>query len=122
MNAFRKRGTVSEYNRLPIAQKRAEDLARVRDPAVTCQICDTQVMPVDLLAHLEQRCPGPRDPGPGSRWIAHGEALALGVPRVTLKRWADRGRVRFKGERGDRQYLYRDLALTMAQQRLNRRR
>jgi hypothetical protein len=57
---------MSDYHKLPIAQKRAEALARAREPAVTCPDCDTQVMPADLLAHLRDRCPGQRDPGPGA--------------------------------------------------------
>jgi len=105
----------SPYNKLPIAEKRAVDLARVREPAVTCPSCDTQVMPVDLLAHLESRCPGPRAPGPGAKWVTWREALAMGVPRVTLHRWVENGFVRFAGEKQDRKYLLRDLAIKLAQ-------
>lgn len=113
---------MSRYHRLPIAEKRAEDLARVREPAVTCPSCDTQVMPADLLAHLDLRCPGPRDPGPGAKWLTWREALAFGVPKRTFKRWVKRGCVRFKGNRGDRLYLARDLVVRIAQQRASRRR
>ncbi len=112
----------SRYHGLPIAQKRAEAIARVRETAITCPTCDTQVMPADLLAHLEARCPGPRDPGPGARWITHREVLAMGIPRATLSRWASSGRVRFLGEVQDRRYLYRDLAIKVAQRRGFRRR
>ena len=111
----------SGYNKLPIAEKRALDLARVREPAVTCPSCDTQVMPVDLLVHQEQRCPGPREPGNGAKWITWREAKSL-VPERTLVRWVERGAVRFRGGRGDRQYLYRDLALRVSQLRGFRRR
>jgi hypothetical protein len=112
----------SSYQRLSIAEKRSLDLSRVREPAVSCPTCDMQVMPADLLAHLEQRCPGPRDPGPSARWINHREAMALGVPRQTLSFWAKSGQVRFFGGRQDRKYLYRDLALKVAQRRGFRRR
>ena len=112
---------MARYHQLSIAEKRTEALARVREPAVQCPGCDTQVMPADLLNHLEQRCPGPREPGPGSKWISWQEARSL-VPKPTLVRWIKGGRVRFKGSRGDRQYLYRDLAKNLAQRSLNRRR
>jgi hypothetical protein len=114
--------TPAAYHKLSITEKRALDLDRVREPAVTCPSCDTQVMPVDLLPHLDQRCPGPRDPGPGARWIPHREVMAMGVPRGTLSRWANNGLVRFTGERQDRKYLYRDLAVKVAQRRGFRRR
>ena len=113
---------VSTYQKLSISQKRASDLARVREPAVTCPRCDTQVMPSDLLGHLEQRCSGPREPGPGAKWISHREVMAMGVPRATLSFWAGSGQVRFLGERQDRKYLYRDLALKVAKRMGFRRR
>ncbi len=111
----------SRYNRLPLAAKRAEDLAHVREPAIACPGCDTKVMPVDLIAHLDERCGGPRDPSPLSLWVNWRAALGV-VPERTLLRWVDRGRVRFKGGRGDRLYLFRDLAQHVAQRRVNRRR
>lgn len=110
------------YHKLPIAEKRMEALARAREPAVSCPTCDMQVMPVDLLAHMDQRCPGPREPGPGAKWISWREALALGVGRQSLTRWVQAGMVRFVGGRLDRRYLHRDLALKVAQQRGFRRR
>lgn len=113
---------MSRYHSLPIAQKRAESLARVREPAVSCPICDTQVMPVDLIAHVEERCSGPREPGKGSKWLTWREALDLGVSRMMLSRWARSGKVRARGLRGDRQYLARDLQVLLAYQRANRRR
>lgn len=112
---------MSGYHRLPIAQKRAAAIASARESAVACPDCDTQVMPADLLAHLEERCTGPRDPGPGSQWITWREARSL-VPKRTLVRWIDSGRIRFKGDRGDRQYLLRDLVKNVARRRLDRRR
>jgi hypothetical protein len=110
------------YQKLSISEKRSLDLDRAREPAVTCPICDTQVMPADLLAHLEQRCSGPREPGRGARWITHREVLAMGVARQTLSFWASRGFVRYTGDRQDRKYLYRDLAVKVAQRRGFRRR
>lgn len=105
------------YQRLPIAEKRAKDLGRIRETAVTCPICDTQVMPTDLLAHMAERCQGRREPGPGAKWINWREARGLGVPGKTLSRWATSGQVRFLGERQDRRYLMRDLAIKIARRR-----
>lgn len=113
---------MSRYHKLPIAEKRAEDLARVREPAVTCRICDTQVMRADLLAHIDNRCPGRREPGPGSKWVTWGEARAIGVPKRTIVRWVKRGYVRVKGGRGDRLYLHADLVDRLAQRKADRRR
>lgn len=113
---------MSRYHRLPIAQKRTEGLARIREPAVTCPSCDTQLMPADLLKHMQEWCTGPREPGPGARWVTHREVMALGVPRATLSRWTNNHQVRFIGERQDRRYLYRDLAVKIAQRRGLRRR
>ncbi len=112
---------MTRYHRLPIAQKRTEYLARMRESLVSCPHCDTLVTPTDLLGHVDQRCEGPGEPGPGSRWISWREARAL-VPKGTLMRWVDQGFVRFTGERQDRRYLYRDLAVKVAQRRGFRRR
>lgn len=117
----RDRFTASRYHLMSAAEKRAASLS-VREPAVTCPDCDTQVMPADLLAHLEHRCPGPREPGPSSKWVTWREALALGVPKMTLSDWVRRGRVRMRGERGDRRYLLRDLSLRIVHWRSGRRR
>lgn len=114
---------MSRYHELSVAQKRAESLARIREPAVTCPDCDTQVMLADLLGHIEQRCPGLREPGPGSKWVSHREAMAMGVGRGILSYWVKRGRVRTRmGDDGCRQYLHGDLVRRIAVQRLNRRR
>lgn len=110
------------YHKLSISEKRTLDLSRAREPAVTCPRCDTQVTPTDLLSHLELRCGGPREPGPGAKWVSHREVMMMGVPRVTLSRWANNGLVRFTGERRDRKYLYRDLAVKVAQRMGFRRR
>jgi hypothetical protein len=110
----------TSYQQLSIADKRRQDLAKMREPAITCPVCDTQVMPVDLLSHLE-RCERGREPGPGAKWITWKDAIAL-VPSRTLKRWVRRGHVRFKGGRGDRLYLARDLIVRVAQRKVSRRR
>lgn len=80
------------------------------------------VTTVDLLGHLASRCPGRREPGPGAKWVTFRDVLALGVPRVTLSRWVQSGQVRFVGERQERRYLHRDLALKIAQRNGFRRR
>jgi hypothetical protein len=116
----KERFTASRYHLMSAAEKRTQSL-NVREPPTTCPSCGTQVMPADLIAHCEQRCQGPREPGPGSKWISWQEARSL-VPKPTLVRWIKGGRVRFKGGRGDRQYLYRDLAQHLAQRTRNRRR
>jgi hypothetical protein len=113
--------SANPYHRLPIAEKRALAIGSQREPAVTCPTCDTQVMPADLLAHMEQRCAGPREPGPGARWVTWREARAI-VPERTLVRWVERGFVRHRGGRGDRTYLHRDLATRVSQMRGFRRR
>lgn len=109
------------YQKLPIAEKRALDLSRVREPSVSCPSCHTHVMDVDLLAHQAERCTGPREPGPGAKWVNWQEARRI-VPKRTLVRWVERGFVRVRGERGDRQYLHRDLATRVSQLRGFRRR
>jgi hypothetical protein len=115
---------MSGYHRLPIAQKKAEALARMREPAVSCPAgCGIQVMRADLLVHLEQRCTGRREPGPGAKWLTHREALAMGVARVTLSRWTHSGRVRTRElDDGYRQYLHGDLVECIAARRLRSRR
>ena len=110
------------YQQLSLAEKRRKDLAGVRETAVTCPSCDVQVMPADLLRHLEVRCEGPREPGPSSKWLTYREALAQGVAKRTLVRWVRRGHVRTEGGRGDRRYFARDLILRIAWRKANRRR
>lgn len=117
----RDRFTASDYHLMTAAEKQAASNARMREQPVACPSCDTQVMPVDLLAHQE-RCEGPREPGPGSKWINHRDAIARGVPRGTLSRWVDKGLVRVRGGRGEREYLLRDVAKKIAQRRGFRRR
>lgn len=110
------------YGHLTRAEKREKSITSVRESSVTCPCCDTHVMPVDLLEHLELRCAGPRDPGPGAKWVTWREALKMGVRKETLSRWVRNETVRFKGAPGDRHYLLRDLALRIALREANRRR
>lgn len=124
-----KRFTASAYHLMSAAEKREFSLS-VREAAVSCPVCDTHVMPVDLLPHLAQRCAGPRAPGPASKWVTWREAVpvirrALDVTaraaELRLARWARPDRhgviaVRSRGGRGDRQYLLGDLAKHLAKQ------
>jgi len=107
---------------LPIAEKRALDLARVHEPPVSCPDCNTKVLPVDLLPHMDQRCPGLPEPGPSSRWLNYRQAIDFGVRPRTLDRWTRNGQIRSRGGRGERQYLERDLVVRIAQRRAWRRR
>jgi predicted DNA-binding transcriptional regulator AlpA len=50
-------------------------------------------------------------------YVSWRDALALGVAKGTLSRWAKTGQVRYQGELQDRTYLPRDLATKIAQQR-----
>lgn len=113
---------VRTYQKLSIAEKRALDLSRAREPAVTCPLCDIQVMRADLLGHLDGRCPGRREPGPGAKWLTRREAMALGVPRRTLARWVSKGHVRWKAGPVCRLYLEGDLVDQLAPRRGARRR
>lgn len=110
------------YHRMGIAEKQAHHREQMREPAVACPACDTQTTASDLLQHVAERCAGPREPGPGARWISWREAVRQGIKPQTLSKWANNGRVRFRGHRTERQYLLRDLAFRTAQLRLDRRR
>lgn len=112
---------MSDYHRMSLAQKQAHVRDRMREPAVACPGCDTQTTAADLIAHAA-RCPGPRDPHQGSKWVTWREAIALGVPRRTFAHWVERGHVRYVGEVKDRRYLLRDLAQKIAQRIAFRRR
>ena len=113
---------MSSYHRMSIAEKRAVSLASVRESPESCPNgCGTTLMPADMLTHLDQRCTGPRAPGPGAKWITWREAKRI-VPERTLVRWIERGAIRYQGGRGDRKYLYRDLAVRVSQLRGFRRR
>jgi hypothetical protein len=108
-------GSNPDYRRLSIAGKQALHRNRMREPSVACPVCDAQTTAADLLKHIATRCPGPQEPGAGSRWVSWREALALGVPRSTMNKWVKRGRVRVRGELQARQYLLRDVAMRLAE-------
>lgn len=109
------------YGRLSIAAKQRLLVERAREPAVACPVCETQTTATDLLAHLE-RCPGPREVHPNSRWVGWRAALAIGVLPGTLSKWVTRGLVRTRGELQDREYLARDIAIRVAARRARQRR
>jgi hypothetical protein len=118
----RKSGVPAAYHRMSIQQKQAHALGAAREQPVACPSCDTQVMPEDLIAHMDQRCTGPREPVHGSKWLDWRSAIALGVPERTLKRWVQAKHVRYQGGRGDRLYLRRDLVKRLALRRIVSRR
>lgn len=107
----------ADYHRMGIAAKQRHALERMREPAVVCPACETQVPPADMPAHLSQRCTGRRDPHPAAAWVTWAEALRLVGARSTLAGWVRRGEVRIKGEVQDRRYLLRDITVLMARQR-----
>ena len=105
------------YTRLTVAAKQARELDQMREPDVTCPRCETKTTAADLVAHVEERCTGPRDAHPRSRWIPRTEALRF-VPKRTLYRWARTGRVRQRCDgRGHREYLLRDVTRNLALRR-----
>jgi len=108
-----------DYHRLSIQQKQRSALDQARERPMHCPTCETAVMPSELLQHIAERCPGPRDPHPAAKWVTWAQALETGVPRRTLLFWIKRGYVRHRGARGDRRYLLRDLVRRTA---VNRRR
>lgn len=116
------------FGSLSIREKQTRTLAGMREPPVECPYCGTKTPAIDLLAHVETRCSGPRqeqepqEPKNHWRWVDWRHARAMGVPATTLSFWARTGRVRYLGTRMDRKYLLRDLALKLAQRRGFRRR
>ncbi len=122
MTTERRRPKPAAYHLMSLQEKSARSLGQVRDASVRCPQCETAVMPVDLLAHMEGRCQGRPEPGAGAKWVTHREVMAMGVPRATLSKWAHNGFVRFVGGVQDRKYLLRDLALKVAHLRGFRRR
>jgi hypothetical protein len=112
----------STYQRLSILEKRARDLARVREPAVPCPGgCGVQLMAADLISHLSQRCPGPSAPGPTAKWVTWREASSSAFPDAAVA-------LDTKGQRAiawrswGPQYLLGDLQLQLAKQLVGRRR
>lgn len=99
---------------MTVAEKQRQSLDEMREPAVACPRCETQTTAADLLRHIEERCQGPREPHPQSKWITWLEARTLGASDRSLRRWVDRKLVRVQGEPWRRRYLLRDVAKRLA--------
>ena len=110
-----------QYQRLSVGQKQALHRERMREPAVTCPVCETQTTAGELLEHVETRCQGPRKPNPHAAWVSWRQVMAMGIPRVTMNRWVTNGWVRVRGELQAREYLLRDVALLIAARHARRR-
>lgn len=108
------------YARMSVAEKTSYARGQMREPSISCPICETQTTVGDLLEHLGTRCQGRREPHPLSDWISWAECLALGVRPATLHRWVRSGTVRSRGERDHRQYLRRDVVARLALRRVER--
>lgn len=111
------------YHKLSLSQKQGLVRSNEREDSVPCPHCDTKLTAADLIAHVETRCPGqlPAPPARG-RYVSWREARAMGVAATTLSFWARTRQVRYQGDRMDRRYLLRDLALKIAQRHGFRRR
>jgi hypothetical protein len=107
----------SRYHLMTVQAKQAHIARSQSEPAVACPQCDTKTSAVDLLEHVSSRCSGPRDPHPHSKWVSWREAMDMRVPPMWLSRWTQRGEVRTTGERGERRYLLRDIAVRFASRR-----
>jgi hypothetical protein len=113
----------SAYHHLSFAEKERASMERDREPSIACPAdCGTHVQPSELLMHMDQRCAGPREPGPAAIWVDRQAAVSSGVPPETLQYWARTGKVRTRGDRMDRKYLLRDLARRVGLRKLDRRR
>jgi hypothetical protein len=105
------------YRRLSAVAKQVTHLERMREPEMSCPLCETHTTAVDLPRHVECSCPGRREPHPLSRWVPWREAVRQGVPRATLRRWVLEGRVRQRGPERHREYLLRDVSWHLAVRR-----
>lgn len=108
---------VSRYHQLSNAQKQAAAREAMREPALSCPRCETMTSPGDLLRHVATSCPGRREPHPRCRWVSWSEAMAMGVARVTLRRWVSNRWVRRRRAEGRWEYLLRDLVWHLALRR-----
>lgn len=122
MAAERRRPTPAAYHLMSAHEKQAYSRQQVRDTPIRCRDCDMQVLPVDLLVHMEQRCAGRPDPGAAAKWVTRQDAIVRRVPKGTLSYWVARGFVRARGPAMDREYLLGDLAARIANWRGFRRR
>lgn len=100
---------MSDYHRMSIGEKQAYARSSMREPSVVCPRCEVSMPPVDLIAHMEARCEGRRDPHPASKWIDWKDALKIAGSKGTLGTWIKRGDVRFDGPKQERKYLLRDV-------------
>lgn len=117
---------MTDYHKLSITEKRASSIATQREPSLQCpNDCGTQVMAADLLAHIETRCSGPREPGFTAKWVAWPEVRPMmshmteGAAKMALSRWSRPDhdgeiKVRARGTRPGRVYLLRDLVKQIA--------
>ena len=108
---------VTDYHKASLAEKQSIARGKLREPAVTCPHCEAKTTVDDLLQHVADRCEGHKPPHPLSRWVALQEALALGVPRGTLHRWCQQGRVRVDTSQEFLRFCKRDLVLQLAVRR-----
>ena len=99
------------YRSMSVAEKEAHN--RMHEPPVRCPDCDMAVQPEDLEKHMAERCQGRPEPVRQCRWISWSEATKL-VSKVKLHRLVAKGKVRTRGEKGSRGYLYRDLVKCIA--------
>lgn len=104
-----------DYHRMSVAEKQRHALGAQREPAVVCPRCETQTGVTDLLAHVQTRCTGPRDPHPLARWLTWDEATRIAA-RASISRWVAHGELRTRGEGRARRYLMRDLVQLVARQ------
>lgn len=107
------------YQRMSLAQKQALHRDRMREPAVQCPRCEVSTTVDDLLRHADA-CPGRRAAHPLAKWITWSEAVALGLPKMTLSDWARSGRVQSRGQTGEREYLLRDVTKLIARRRVRK--
>lgn len=96
------------YRRMSLAGKQAAHRDRMREPAMACPRCEAQIVVADSLRHAEI-CPGRREPHPLSRWLTWSEVRSLGVPKSTIHRWIERGRIHVRGGARERRFLERDV-------------
>lgn len=110
---------IDGYRAGGIQAKQRMVLERAREQPCRCPGCEAALDPADLLAHVEQRCAGPREVHPHARWLTWKEAYRL-VPRATLRAWVRRKVVRVDGPPRARRYLLRDVVQALAVRRIAR--
>ena len=98
----------SPYQRLTVAAKQARQRERMREPAITCPLCETQMGVADIFRH---DCNGSRPIHPLEEWLSWSELLAFGVPKATASRWVSEGRIQYQGPLSRRRYRRRNIAI-----------